>query len=897
MYRTPLSIAVAVVNSTIAFSSVAQTENTETQSSNSLFNLEEVVVTATRRESKLPDTPLSISALSDEALEIFNVNDVSNLAQLVPGLQIRDNGVDGQGSVDISIRGVGNSNYIETGEPNVSFNIDGVYTARPQAALQLFSDVERVEVTRGPQGTLSGRNATTGSINVITKKPHFDAVEGALEIEAGSYAAKGINGVLNLPVGDSLALRFNFAKRERDSFYNLVRDDDLRGATLPTDFSGDNIPEFETNYGDPTDDGPGSPGSEDSQTFRVSGLFKPNEAFSWLLTYEQFEDKAVGKPFTLDCERADCEANLTREQIPQADPYTAFLSVRGEQDQKIQNFRSVIDASFDGLFDIKYTYGQTEFDHTLVQDLDAGLAIELVFIDEPWLNESEVHDLQFSSNGEGALDWVAGLFYFKEETDRNFGVSFFPFGFQIFPNPNYTVETTAAYADFTYDFTDRFEGFFGVRHSNDKKSNEGSARYEFLANNFACPGALSESDPQGRVFINAGFDQILNTPECFTSFLTTDDTDESFTDFRIGGKYNLTDDTNVYASIASGHKAALQTQRIVNTRAGGFLDIPVETEKLISYEIGSKGKAFDGSLNFAAAIFYMDYKDKQEAQFLNFGDTGCDLNGNGINDSLDRNGATLPEEGFAGCGADEPFSFDTIVDLVDTEFPDQVEYSVTNAAGVDIFGLELEAASKVGNNGYLNGFVTYTKAEYEDFSYSHVLGCPNPNLEHCSIHNVSGNTPRSTPEFTFNLTYSHTFDLGKFGQIVPSINSYYRSKYFLTPENIEGGIDPTLIQQGNIFDNVLDDNGNPTNLDADGNELGQGNVNESELYSDVQDDSIIVNFNVTYTSPGGSFNAQLFGNNIFDEVVRTNARIDTAQTIGFVYEDPAQFGVRLKYNF
>ncbi len=897
MYRTYLSVAIAVVNTTFALSSVAQTKTNETQTPTSFFNFEEVVVTATRRESKLPETPISISALSDDALEMFNISDASNLAQVVPGLQIRDNGVDGQGSVDISIRGVGNSNYLETGEPNVSFNIDGVYTARPQAALQLFSDVERVEVSRGPQGTLSGRNATTGSINVITNKPHFDSIEGTLEVEAGSYDAKGIGGVLNIPILDVFALRFNYAKRERDSFYTFIRDDDLRGPTLPTDFSGNNIPEFETNYGNPTDDGPGSPGSEDSQTFRISSLFEPNDSFSWLLTFEQYEDKAVGKPFTLDCERADCETQLTREQIAQEDPFTAFLSLRGKQDQKIKNYRSVINASFDGLFDIKYTYGHTDFEHTLVQDLDAGLAIEIVFIDEPWLNESDVHDLQFSSNSEGALNWVAGLFYFKEETDRNLGVSFFPFGFQITPNPNYTVETSAAYADFTYDFTERFEGFFGLRHSNDKKSNEGNARFEFLANDFACPEALAESDPLNRVFINAGFDQILNTPECLTADLTAEETDESFTDFRIGGKYDITNDTNVYASIASGHKAALQTQRIFNTRSGTILDIPNQTERLISYEIGSKGKAFDGALTFATALFYVDYEDKQEAQFLNFGDTGCDLNGNGRNDSLDRNGQTLPDEGFSGCASDESFDFDNVIDLVDTEFPDQVEYSVTNAGGVDIYGVELEAASKIGSNGYLNGFLTYTKAEYREFDYRHVLGCPNPNLEHCTLHNVSGNTPRSTPEFTFNLTYSHTIELGKFGELVPSINTYYRSKYFLTPENIDEGIDPSLIQQGDLFDNVVDQNGNPLNIDSDGNPLGQGNVDESELYSDVQDDSIIVNFNLTYTSPGGSFNAQVFGNNIFDEVVRSNARIDTAGTIGFVYEDPAEFGLRLKYNF
>ena len=168
-FLTSLALLPASILSAVAFVNAQQQDD----KARTGFALEEIIVTATRREAEPLDVPIAITALSADALARFNINDVSNLQQLVPGLQIRDNGVDGQGSIDINVRGIGNSNFIETGESNTSFNLDGVYTSRPQAALQLFNDVLRVEVARGPQGTLSGRNATAGAINVISARPEI----------------------------------------------------------------------------------------------------------------------------------------------------------------------------------------------------------------------------------------------------------------------------------------------------------------------------------------------------------------------------------------------------------------------------------------------------------------------------------------------------------------------------------------------------------------------------------------------------------------------------------------------------------------------------------------------------------------------------------------------------
>ena len=283
----------------------------------------------------------------------------------------------------------------------------------------------------------------------------------------------------------------------------------------------------------------------------------------------------------------------------------------------------------------------------------------------------------------------------------------------------------------------------------------------------------------------------------------------------------------------------------------------------------------------------MDYNDKQEAQFYNFGDNNCDLDGDGLNGSVGLTPAN-PAEGEPGCG----IGFDAVIDpfaipdLNDTQFSDNIQYAIVPAEEVEIYGIELEAGLQVGDSGYLKGFATYTHAEYKEFTYSHVLGCdPSrypvaPNW--CDPHDVSGNQPRSTPEWTANLTYSHTFDLGEMGNIVPTINAYYRSEYFLTPENVSEG-DVSAADVG-LTGNDFDD-GTP----------GVNN-NERDLFADVQEASLKVNLNITWYLPNG-LELEAFANNLTDEEVRSHIRIDTANTPLFAHEDPREYGARLRYKF
>jgi iron complex outermembrane receptor protein len=176
--------------------------------------LDEVVVTAQRRSENLQKTPLTISAVTGEKLESQGIKTVVDLANQVPALQITSSG---GGAAQIFLRGIGSTNTTEVGDPAVAYHIDGIYIARSTSVGALFYDIDRVEVLRGPQGTLYGRNATAGAINVITKQPKFD-YEASGSIDVGNYGAITTSGMVNVPVSETLAVRAAFQQSRHDGY-------------------------------------------------------------------------------------------------------------------------------------------------------------------------------------------------------------------------------------------------------------------------------------------------------------------------------------------------------------------------------------------------------------------------------------------------------------------------------------------------------------------------------------------------------------------------------------------------------------------------------------------------------------------------------------------------------
>jgi iron complex outermembrane receptor protein len=223
--------------------------------------IDEITVTATKRASNLQDTPISIAAFSMSQLDDAGVQNVTDLRSIVPGLHI---GTSTSSGVNlIALRGISSTNIRLIGDPTVAYHVDGIYRGRQTAGNMAFYDLERIEVVKGPQGTLYGRNATAGSINVISAKPK-DFFEANTELTLGNYSEVQVRAMINLPVSDSFALRLSAARLVRDGYQ-------------------ENGPLVSDNLGD-----------ADETMGRLRALYTPNENLSILFGFDISNNGGVG---------------------------------------------------------------------------------------------------------------------------------------------------------------------------------------------------------------------------------------------------------------------------------------------------------------------------------------------------------------------------------------------------------------------------------------------------------------------------------------------------------------------------------------------------------------------------------------------------------------------------
>ena len=201
------------------------TYDTNAQSS----SIEEVIVSAEKRNESLQDVSISVTALTEEDLEIKNITDFVGLSAIAPGVTVAKN--EGYKTI-ISIRGVGDeTNQNAIAAPSVALHMDGIFIASKFSLRTDFIDLERIEVLRGPQGTLFGQNSTGGTINVISQKPSFDKIKAKTDITIGNYGLVKLRGAVNVPVTDRIATRMSFVSTDRDGFSkNLLNGQDLDDA-------------------------------------------------------------------------------------------------------------------------------------------------------------------------------------------------------------------------------------------------------------------------------------------------------------------------------------------------------------------------------------------------------------------------------------------------------------------------------------------------------------------------------------------------------------------------------------------------------------------------------------------------------------------------------------------
>jgi iron complex outermembrane recepter protein len=511
--------------------------------------LEEITVTATKRATDLQSTPLAISAFSQETLDVNHVESLLDMRGLVPNLQFFENG--DHAVPLIFIRGLGTRNQTEAGDQGIAFYSDGVFAARSQGTTVMMYDLDRVEILRGPQGTLFGRNSTGGAVLLHSAQPSTSGFDANGQITTGEESMFGFRGMVNVPVTDTWAIRVAGAKDERDGL---------------TKFAPGN--EFETNR---------NYGTVDLSSYRVSSLFQPRDNVRWFLAYENFRNNGTG-----DVGSVDFDDRVNDATAP------------GNVDLDSDNIRTRLDFGFGDGYTLSYIGGYAEFDQSQLYGNGAqGDTRNTVFS----TYEGTQHELQVVSPTDGRFNWTAGVFMFEEENSIRFDMLHGSWGFtpqddpdgvlSTFVQPNRGLESESVYAQGTFNVTDTFRLTGGARHIDDTREDKGGRSIDCT---FALVGPLPDNIAAQASDLNGG-------QGCYFRQYNDMKGNWDKTTWMARGEYDLSDATLLYLSHATGWKSGVLqdgmgfaqlddgTGNLDFTRNNALLQDPEEVE---STEFGVK---------------------------------------------------------------------------------------------------------------------------------------------------------------------------------------------------------------------------------------------------------------------------------------------------------------------
>lgn len=596
--------------------------------------LNTIIVTAQRRAESLQDAAIPIDALSSEKLTRAGIESANDLGRISPSLGVNPGGGP---LTSLFIRGVGALTVNPLQDSGVAQNYDGVYLGRASSAAgQNFYDMERVEVLKGPQGTLYGRNATGGVLNYIPMKPQVGEFSGYLQAEYGNFDKIGVQGAVNVPLTDGMAVRLAASHQSRDG-YNDDGTSDLEATSVRAQMLMEPTDRLSLRFGfDYTSvGGKGSTGS-------LLGFFSNTPG-------QQTEFTPTG----IDIDSGACSAasNAFRVQTFQGPSFALLPPI-----------------SCDDLFqDLSYGGLQTE----LTYELDAG-TITIIpawreysqdytfvgpgFAPAPTQESGEQFSIEarFASDFDGPVNGVFGLYYFEEEVD--FAANFYQVA--VAPIQNWTNggDSWAAFAQVTFDVTDQFRINVGGRYTEDNKFVRGDD-FAFLT---ICPlevppfpgapftipdfaGCAAQNypavlppttDPQVYIdsliaggfippgsTINDGFYPLINGSAGFIvdggagQGLTSEDSWKEPT-YRVGVEYDLTPDSLLYATYERGYRAG--GVELAAVGAGGGLSF--DPEFIDAFTIGSKNRFLGDTLQVNIEGFYWEYKGQQITYFSTIDD-------------------------------------------------------------------------------------------------------------------------------------------------------------------------------------------------------------------------------------------------------------------------------------
>ncbi len=520
--------------------------------------IEEVVVTARRREESLQSVPIAISAFDASELERLQADQLDGIQGAVPNLNL----VQGRGSAssaNVFIRGIGQPDALQTFDPAVGIYLDDVYVSRIQGALFSLYDIERIEVLRGPQGTLYGKNTIAGAIRLVTRKPS-EEFEARGELTVGDYSRIGGRFYVSGGLTDTLAASFSGLVDQRDG---LV-DDPLSGRE----------------YND-----------RDNTSGRFALAWTPNEDFEALFAVDATRQKNALTTGRLESELRQTDLVLGQVVLQPAPTneydFQSSSTLANDPGQDLNHWGSSLTLSWDvnDAYSLKSISAWRKLEADFFIDIDATpFEVGDVFVGI--VQEQISQEFQLLYDDGGAFRGVAGLYYLHENVgsqqaafaDDFLALGGFPLDFLRTIGDDLTLDSYAVFAQGTYEFNDRLSATFGIRYTTEDKD------YYRTTSTFS----------------NVAF---LTLPP----FVYVDDKSWNATTPSVSLDYQFTDNVMYYGSISRGFKSGGFNGRANSTTETGDFD----PETVWTYEVGAKSTLADGRMQLNTALFYSDYKDFQ----------------------------------------------------------------------------------------------------------------------------------------------------------------------------------------------------------------------------------------------------------------------------------------------
>jgi iron complex outermembrane receptor protein len=628
--RNTLAFAVARVLAGTGFAALA-TGNVMADEAEGPEVLEEITVSAQLRDQSLQDVPIAIQVVDRALIDEVAAEDMSDLNGFVPGLVVSG---DSPTQPRYQIRGIQTGDFGVGTDPAVGVYVDGIYAARSGASMTAFNDIERIEVLKGPQGTLFGRNSAAGAISIVTARPKNE-FDGMARVRFGEFGKQYVEGMLNAPLGDSVALRVNGVYNKSDGW--------LQDAATGQDLA-----------------------PEENWAGRAALRWTLSEKTSATLSWDHDNLDQLARPAIGLIAVADGQTTIPypADEVTYLDPREAPIYndvVGNEESRKLDQVNLFVDHSFDA-FNFRSSTSYRQFETVNREDED-GTNLIGVYFDTANLEDNESFYQEFRFSGAtDRLDWVAGLSYYKEEADQvsdthaftdsidtlgtNLGIweNVYGIDFPLYGGTTFFLqsngvdvsmlglpwreamynegkfEAVAAFGDVIWHVNDKMNVTFGLRYTQDKKD------FTWINGPHETPeldALVAALDAQG-AFDGFGFPIPAEMVYRFSDIVFAVDTPEggvtmSDTWDDVSPRFVLdvraSDHVMWFGSVAKGYKA------------GGYNSVEVgsefENEDVWNIETGIKSYFPESGLTFNASAFYYTYNNKQSIALV----TGVDGSG------------------------------------------------------------------------------------------------------------------------------------------------------------------------------------------------------------------------------------------------------------------------------